>query len=233
MAVFPEFRGLDLLKPVTIYRRSLPHWRQEGATYFVTFRLGDSIPAAKVREWQNQRAAWYAAHGLTGDLSPVEWQSRYRTIPACKRDKFERRSARQVLVELDRCHGSCVLRDRTNTHTVANALRFFDGERCRCGDFAVMPNHVHWLVLPFPGFSLEQITGAVKGYTAHLINAQSGSTGHVWQRESYDRLVRDSRELLRIRRYIDKNSVRSGANSLERTWEAEWLDGVQAIDLSS
>lgn len=73
MKALPEFYGLDRLKPVTVYRRSLPHWRQDGATYFVTFRLQDSIPASKILEWQNQRATWYAAHGLDRDLSPDEW----------------------------------------------------------------------------------------------------------------------------------------------------------------
>ena len=26
-------------------RRRLPHWEQQGATYFVTFRLADAVPA--------------------------------------------------------------------------------------------------------------------------------------------------------------------------------------------
>ncbi len=38
------FRGLDPDLEVRIYRRGLPRWRQEGATYFVTFRLVDSLP---------------------------------------------------------------------------------------------------------------------------------------------------------------------------------------------
>ena len=29
-----------------VYERNLPHWRQEGGTYFVTFRLADSLPAS-------------------------------------------------------------------------------------------------------------------------------------------------------------------------------------------
>lgn len=42
----PVFRGVDVeeLWPVPGYRRNLPHLRIEGATYFVTFRLADSIP---------------------------------------------------------------------------------------------------------------------------------------------------------------------------------------------
>jgi len=39
----PGFQGLHPERPVTIYERHLPHWRQPGATYFVTFRLADSL----------------------------------------------------------------------------------------------------------------------------------------------------------------------------------------------
>ena len=39
----PGFQGLRTDIPVTVYYRHLPHWRQDGATYFVTFRLADSL----------------------------------------------------------------------------------------------------------------------------------------------------------------------------------------------
>jgi hypothetical protein len=43
----PGFQGLHPDKLLCTYQRHLPHWRQEGATYFVTFRLGDSLPQSK------------------------------------------------------------------------------------------------------------------------------------------------------------------------------------------
>ena len=52
----PGFRGLDPNKRVRIYTRHLPHWRQDGATYFVTFRLADSLPEAMLIEIRNLRA---------------------------------------------------------------------------------------------------------------------------------------------------------------------------------
>ena len=33
----------------------LPHWQQKGAVYFVTFRLGDAIPAHLRAEWKDER----------------------------------------------------------------------------------------------------------------------------------------------------------------------------------
>jgi hypothetical protein len=39
----PGFQGLHPDIPVTFYYRHLPHWRQDGATYFVTFRLAEHL----------------------------------------------------------------------------------------------------------------------------------------------------------------------------------------------
>ncbi len=36
--------------------RHLPHWRQQGVLYFVTFRTNDSIPAEVLEGWQKERA---------------------------------------------------------------------------------------------------------------------------------------------------------------------------------
>src|SRR5437773_263831 len=47
-----------------IFHINLPHWRQEGVTYFVTWRLGDSLPQSKLRQHAAERDAWIKAHGL-------------------------------------------------------------------------------------------------------------------------------------------------------------------------
>ncbi len=56
------FRGLQRDKSLRIYTRHLPHWRQDGATYFATFRLADSLPEAKLIELRNLRAFWEHQH---------------------------------------------------------------------------------------------------------------------------------------------------------------------------
>jgi len=40
----------DYANPLQIYTGGLPHWRQAGVPYFVTFRLADAIPQAKLQE---------------------------------------------------------------------------------------------------------------------------------------------------------------------------------------
>jgi len=41
---------------------ALPHWEQPGKTYFITFHVADSIPAAVRRKWASERERWFAAH---------------------------------------------------------------------------------------------------------------------------------------------------------------------------
>jgi hypothetical protein len=51
MSQQPIFQPFNPDGELRIYVRSLPHWRQPGATYFVTFRQGDSIPERVLAEW--------------------------------------------------------------------------------------------------------------------------------------------------------------------------------------
>ena len=172
------------------------------------------------------------ASSLTSNLTDAEWQERYGAIPAADRAAFERRTARQLLTELDACHGSCMLQEADAASVIADSLRHFDGERCRCGDFCVMPNHVHWLVLPLPGYEIEDILLSIKGFAARKLNKALGRKGQVWQRESHDRLVRDAKELLRTRRYIENNLPNHLPRQAPNYWRGTWLDSVRSIQLT-
>ncbi|MDZ4344994.1 MAG: DEAD/DEAH box helicase family protein, partial [Candidatus Binatia bacterium] len=52
----------DPKEPVAFLSGDLPHWRQDGATYFVTFRLADSLPQEKLAEWRKERDQWLGQH---------------------------------------------------------------------------------------------------------------------------------------------------------------------------
>ena len=41
-----------------VKRGKLPHWTQPDVTYFVTFRLADSLPATKVSALREERDVW-------------------------------------------------------------------------------------------------------------------------------------------------------------------------------
>jgi hypothetical protein len=56
------FRGFDPYAEVPVVRRRLPHWRQICVTYFITFRLADSVPQSLLHQWRDERAAWLRSH---------------------------------------------------------------------------------------------------------------------------------------------------------------------------
>ena len=41
-----SYKPLERKAPLVQTRRNLPHWRQDGCLYFVTFRLADSLSEA-------------------------------------------------------------------------------------------------------------------------------------------------------------------------------------------
>ena len=40
----------------------LPHWQQQGAVYFITFRLVDAVPDNLLNEWESERTMWLQFH---------------------------------------------------------------------------------------------------------------------------------------------------------------------------
>jgi len=53
-----QFQFFDPSQPIEHLSGNLPHWRQDGVRYFVTFRLADSIPQDKLRQWQHEKDLW-------------------------------------------------------------------------------------------------------------------------------------------------------------------------------
>jgi carbamoylphosphate synthase large subunit len=187
----PVFRGFDEHAEIHQTRRNLPHWEQEGATYFVTFRLADAVPADLAAQWREELRTWQKFHPPPWD-APTAYEYQQRFIEG--REGW-----------LDQGHGSCVLRDPNVAGIVVDALRHFDGERYHLDAFVVMPNHVHLLVQPLTGNSLPEILKSWKRYAAKAINQKLGRTGTLWMEESFDRIVRDWDSLVRYRAYIGRN----------------------------
>lgn len=70
----------------------------------------------------------------------------------------------------------------------------------------VMPDHVHLLFSPKQEEDLSRIMKGIKGVSAHLLNRYRASRGKVWQVESFDRIVRDQKELDEKLEYMLNNA---------------------------
>ncbi|HOC71719.1 MAG TPA: transposase [Candidatus Hydrogenedentes bacterium] len=191
-----DFLFFDPSQPVDHLSGNLPHWRQEGTTYFVTFRLADSIPLERLRQWELERNLWIERH--PPPHTPEQTSEFWTLFP----ERFHR--------WLDAGHGACPLGVPAVSEFMETVLRHFDGDRYVLGEHVVMPNHVHAIVSPVPGVALSDILHSWKSYSAKRINQMTGRSGRLWQHESFDHIVRNPKQLERISAYIRDNPKGSG-----------------------
>ena len=186
------FRGFNPRGDVRIARHHLPHWTQPGATYFVTFRLGDSVPATLLNEWREERETWLRWH-------PEPWSCE---VEAEYRERFTERQE----AWLDAGFGECHLRRADIRAQLGGHVTHFDGVRYDHDAWVLMPNHVHALITPRGGHHLFDLLKGIKGTSARTCNRLLGRTGCTfWMEDSYNRIVRDAEELMALRAYIAAN----------------------------
>ena len=205
-------------------RGYLPHLKREGASYFVTFRLSDSLPSEVLLKFQGERAerlqrltVQQAAAKQHGSAVKIEEDT--ETIERDYRRKIER--------YLDTGRGECWLRRPEIAELTANALRFFDGQRYHLEAWVVMPNHVHVVFWPIPNHTLSSIVHSWKRFTAREANKLLDRTGEpFWQQEPFDHWIRDEREEMRCCNYTVRNPVLAGLcrGPEEWRWSSAWRD---------
>ncbi len=173
-------------------KHNLPHWGQSNVIVFVTFRLADSLPAELVEKWRIERTRWTEEHPQPWNASDIQEYSQL----------FSRRREES----LDAGHGECFLAESQCREIVGLALEYFNGERYSLHSYVIMPNHVHVLMELHESGGLQKIIKNWKSYTAREINRARGRSGAVWQRDYYDRLVRNEDHYKRCILYIRKNA---------------------------
>jgi putative transposase len=179
------------------YRRRLPHIQIAGSTYFVTFRLKDSLPKEALEELAEETAKIKKLSKEEADLEHRRWFGKF--------DDY-----------LDRvlC-GDTFLKNESVADLVAESIYYRDGKVYDLVAFCIMPNHVHLVFMSLEKaedvfYSLAEILQSLKRYTARQSNLILERLGAFWQDESYDHIVRDEAELDRIVRYVLNNPVKAG-----------------------
>ncbi len=131
-------------------------------------------------------------------------------------DDVERHKRIETLLDVG--HGECWLQRQEIAGIVQNALFHFDGERYRLIAWCIMPNHVHVLIETRAGHPLAAVVHSWKSFTAKAINQSLGRSGEVWQREYFDRYIRDDRHLQAAIDYIESNPVKARLARSAESW---------------
>lgn len=204
-----EISWFDWAKVTRIDGRYLPHLIQQGAIYFITFRLADSLPQERVRELKRIRDGWLRANPPPHTPEQLE---ELKQVYAAPIERY-----------LDDGDGTCLLRDCAALDELEHVLCYGDDDQYELGDYVIMPNHVHVLMRPADAKQLLKICKRWKRVAAMEINRGRGRTGRLWQEESFDHILRGSEYLAKFRRYIQRNprNLRDGEFRLD-CGNAKW-----------
>ena len=172
-------------------RGYLPHLDEPGKIQFLTYRLFDSLPKSVLDT--------YDEAVRRGEIDDIE-------------------RLRKIEGYLDKGKGACWLRIPDVARLVEDNLLHFDGTRYRVLAWCVMPNHVHVVAEMWEDYPLDDVAHSWKSYTAHRLNKIVGRSGHVWQREVFDRYMRNEQHLMRTVEYVEENPVLAGLVDRAADW---------------
>jgi REP element-mobilizing transposase RayT len=201
---------------MTFYRRNLPHWQPEGATYFITFMLANSLPKKALNKIRDQRT--HLKHLSDKGLNNDDLK-RQRIIHESIFKKYEK------LINGEQKGFTWLLKPKVAT-IVKEAIHYRDNHNYVLYAYCIMSNHVHMVFRHLPkndpnenAYPITEIMASLKKYTARLANLSLNRTGQpFWHPESYDRVVRDSDELYNVIYYTLNNPVKAGLVKHWKDW---------------
>ncbi|HWM23363.1 MAG TPA: DEAD/DEAH box helicase [Chthoniobacterales bacterium] len=120
-----------------------------------------------------------------------------------------------------------------DSRTIAlDALRHFHNKRYELFAACVMPDHVHFLLQPWPKgddeagnvvfWPLSELLHSIKSFSAHRINEIEARKGAIWERERFDRYVRSDRDLEEKFHYILRNPWEAGVAGQNEDYPWVW-----------
>lgn len=205
-----SYLGSVILQYKLYYQRHLPHFQPPGATLFITFRLAGSLPRSVLKRLEMRK---------------IHLEKELNAAPANDDIHKNALKAQEELFKMwesaldSSTYGPHWLTDARVASLISNAIHYRDGKVFTLDAFCLMPNHVHLVCTPLvendEPVPISKILKSLKGYTARKANFILGRSGSFWQHESYDHVVRDNDEFLRIVHYMLENPTKAG---LEPMW---------------
>lgn len=184
-------------------RGYLTHYDGSGVYQLLTYRLSDSLPQSVLDKVQS------------------EIQEEVKSNKELKRRKL-------IEKYLDAGYGSCILANPKVAEAVIDNWRYFDGIRYDLISGVVMPNHVHVLIKTRFGWPLSKVVWTWKKYVSKFIYdggyyaaSACGAPDKIWQREYWDRFIRDQKHFSSAVNYIFENPYKAGLITKPNEWK--WL----------
>ena len=173
----------------TFHRRNLPHLYYQEGQYFVTFRLANSIPQIALEELKKE----FKTLGKMTAIQQKRLFVKYDSILDSNEIGIKY-LALQPIVDI-----------------LKATLHYPDGKEYKLICYSIMPNHVHLVFeLLNENKGISKIMQSIKRISARNANQELKRSGKFWQDESFDRLIRDDKELFNTIKYVLLNPVSAG-----------------------
>ena len=170
---------------------NLPHWTLSDAVYHVCFRLADSVPVERQREWTEERETLQEAARLAGRDFTDEERQRLQALYSEKIEQY-----------LDSGFGACLLNRPEVAEIVLQTVVHDAGSRYAVLAVGLMPNHLHLILRPTVGVKLAEIVKTLKSVSSHRVNRALEREGAFWQSDYYSHIIRSPEELAFQVRYV-------------------------------
>ena len=184
--------------------RHLPHLYLPYGTYFITFRIKDTLPIEVLNKFKSDTPKRINSF-INYDL--------YLGKLVNKNITLLRPDIKAICKE---------------------AIEYYDSKKYILISYCIMSNHIHILFTlkdEYP--NIGEILKVIKGYSGFRINKLVGSTGAFWQSESYDRLIRNEAELYFTIKYILLNPVCAGLVDDWKKWDVSYCHPEYEININS
>ena len=209
----PTYLNSD--KSIDKNKLCLPHWKQTGATYAVTFRLDDSIPQSVLLAYKAEKQRIQQLIDKSGENMNL-----INELTSQLDDLYRE----HIEDALDKGHGECYMNEPTIAKIVEDSITHFDGERYHLAAYCVMNNHVHLLIQPLGDHDLSSIIQSIKSYSAQNANAALSRSGSFWKKEFYDHLIRNEEDFINQLEYIKLNPIKAGIKNHLFSYTHENID---------
>ena len=113
---------------------TLPRWSMDHAVYHICFRLADSVPQSKLREWEMAREE-FRLRQRNGEVLSDDELRELKNLYSENVEKY-----------LDSGYGECLLRKSGVADVIVETLLHDNGKAYHLHACGIMPNHVHVIV---------------------------------------------------------------------------------------
>ena len=197
------------METTSFTRRRFPHWEVAGRSYFVTFRLRNSLPQNVVLRLKEQR-----------DI--ILKQKDEKVLYEFQRHEFN--EIEKILDNVNN-NNNAFLTNEKIPPILMNAFEHLEAKYCwRFPAFVIMPNHIHCLCIADNGgqtVTLTEIFSLYKRFTARKINDTLKRKGRGWVDENFDHWCRTLEKEEGVKRYIANNPVKAKfvKNAADWSWK--------------